>query len=122
MENTMTAKKEPKQTTKKSTVSTIRVSKATGKIAQQVADKANDKQFGKRVKMDQILALALSKVTQGDIKELQETSLSHQDRFDRDYAAYCSEHGKVSKDEYLGLRLSGQTGAKPEGADAKKPA
>lgn len=122
MENTMTAKKEPKQTAKKNSVTAIRVSKATGKIAQQVADKANDKQFGKRVKLDRILAKALSKLTQDDIRELQETSLSNQDRFERDYAAYCSEHGKVSKDEYLGLRLSGQLGAKPEGASAQKTA
>ncbi len=122
MENTMTSKKEQKQNTKKNNISAIRVSKATGKLAQQVSDKANDKPFGKRVKLDRIVAKALSKLTQDDIKELQENSLSNQDRFDREYAAYCSEHGKVSKDEYLGLRLRGEGGAKLEGVSTQKTA
>jgi len=108
MENAMTSKKEQKQVSKKSAVSAIRVSKATCKLAKELKDKADAKAFGKNVKMDKILARALAKLTQDDIKELQEGSLSHQDRFDRDHAAYCAEHGKISKDEYLGKRLNGE--------------
>ncbi len=107
MENTMTPKKEQRQNTKKNNISAIRVSKTTGKLAQQVSDRANDKPFGKRVKLDRIVAKALTKLTQEDIIELQEGSLSNQDRFERDYARHIAEHGKVSRDEYLGLVMSG---------------
>jgi hypothetical protein len=122
MESTMTSKKEQKPATKKNNVSAIRVSKATGKLAQQVAEKANAKAFGKNVKMDKIVAKALTKLTQDDIRELQEGSLSNQDRFERDFAAYCAEHGKVSKDEYLGIRLNAQSEARSEGAKTQKTA
>lgn len=108
MENTVTTKKEPKQTTKKSSVSAIRVSKSTGKLAQQAKEKANAKEFGKNVKLDVILARALGKLTPDDYREFQESSLSNQDRLERDYAAYCTENGKISKDEYLGKRLNGE--------------
>jgi hypothetical protein len=75
-------------------------------MVRQVLDQINNKAFGKRVNADKLIACAMSKLTDGDYKELQERSLTHQHRFDRDYLTYCAEHGKVSKDEYLGIRLN----------------
>jgi hypothetical protein len=111
METTTVTKKEKQVQAKKTNYTAIRVGKATGKLVHQAIEQANKKDFGKRVNADKILARAVAKLTQDDIKELQEGSLSNQDRFERDYAAYCAEHGKVSKDEYLGKRLKGEISA-----------
>ena len=114
MENTITSKKEQKAAVRKSGYVTVRVNKPTGKLLQQAMDEANKKNFGKRVKVDKVIAKAIGKLTQQDIKEVQEDSLSNQDRLDRDYAAYVSEHGKVSRDEYLGLIMSGKANKSEE--------
>ena len=114
MENTTTSKKDQKQAAKKTAHASIRVSKPTGKVVQTALEQINRKDFGKSVKPDALIARAMSKLTQQDIKELQECSLSNQDRFERDYASYCGEHGKISKDEYLGKRLSGEISAQPK--------
>ena len=114
MENTVTSKKEQKQAGKKSNVASIRVGKATSKQVQQTLELINKKDFGMRVRADKLIALALTRVTQSDLTGLQEGSLSNQDRFERDYSAYCAEHGKISKDEYLGKRLSGEISAQPK--------
>ena len=111
MENTTIAKKVQKQAAKKSDVASIRVGKATSKQVQQTLEQINKKDFGKRVKLDALVALAMTRITQSDIATLQENSLSNQDRFERDYATYCTEYGKISKDEYLGKRLSGEISA-----------
>ena len=114
MENTTIAKKVQKQAAKKSDVASIRVGKPTSKQVQQTLEQINKKDFGKRVKLDALVALAMTKITQSDITTLQENSLSNQDRFERDHAAYCTAHGKISKDEYLGKRLSGEISAQPK--------
>ena len=114
MENMVISKRELKPSAKKNNASGIRVSKATKKLASQIKDKANEKQFGKKVQIDKIVAKALTKLTQDDIKDLQDNSLTNGDRFDRDYVAYCAKHGKVSEDEYLGLVMSGQNAGADE--------
>ena len=79
-------------------------------------DQINKKDFGKRVGADALIARIMTRLTPSDITELQEGSLTHKNRFDREYARYVSEHGKISRDEYLGLVMSGKiatsTGAK----------
>ncbi len=68
--------------------------------------KANKKDFGRRIKPDDLLSVALSLIEAHHIKELQEKSLSNADRLDRDYRSYVQKNGPISKDEYLGLLLS----------------
>jgi hypothetical protein len=50
----------------------------------------------------------MSLITPQHLQELQEASLTHADRLERDFRAYAAEHGSTSRDEYLGKRLTGE--------------
>lgn len=107
MENVQ-AEKKTKSNSKSSSYGTLRVKRATRKrIADDLA-KANRKDFGRRVKADEYILLAISRITSEDILNLQNESMSHADRLERDYRDYVAKNGPVSKDEYLGKRLSGE--------------
>jgi hypothetical protein len=97
---------------KSSSYSALRIKKETkrkifGDLAQ-----INKKDFGKRVRPEAYIALAISLVRPEHLTQLQETSLSNADRLEMDYRKFVSEHGPISKDEYLGKRLRGE--ATPE--------
>ncbi len=106
MENNQTEKKT--KSSKLSAHSSLRVRKDTRKRVLTELAKANKKDFGKNVRADEFIALAVSLVTPEHITRLQESSLSNADRLDRDYKAFVSINGPMSKDEYLGKRLSGE--------------
>jgi hypothetical protein len=107
MENVQAEKKQ-KANSKSSSYGTLRVKRLTRKrIAEDLA-KANRKDFGRRVKADEYILLAVSRITPEDIINLQNASMSHADRLERDYRAYIAKNGPMSKDEYLGKRLGGE--------------
>jgi hypothetical protein len=106
--DTSQTEKKTKQPTKSGSYATLRVKKDTRKRVVQEVLKINKKEFGRKVRMDDFVAFALSLVTPEHHIMLQEASLSHNDRFERDYKAYVTQHGMISKDEYLGKRLAGE--------------
>jgi hypothetical protein len=87
--------------------STVRVSNSTQKLLSSVLQKLNKKTYGRRVKVDPVLQLALSKLSEADLKMLQEQSLSNADRIEMKYREHCKRFGSVSKDEFLGLLMNG---------------
>ena len=93
---------------KSSPHSSIRVRKDTRKRVLTELARINKKDFGKKVRTDELIALALGLVTPDHFRVLQEASLSNADRFERDFRAYVAKHGQMSKDEYLGKRLCGE--------------
>ena len=97
--------------------STVRVSNSTQKLLTSVLQKSNKKSYGRRVKADPVLQLALSKLTDADIKALQEQSLSNADRMEMKYREFVRTNGPISKDEFLGTLL-GSNGAKSSGPNA----
>lgn len=103
MENVSEVKK-PKSP--KKSASSIRVRPDTRKKLILELSKANKKDFGRRIKPDDLISLGLSLIEPEHIKGLQEKSLSNADRLDRDYRLYVQKNGPISKDEYLGLLLS----------------
>ena len=86
----------------------LRVRKETRKKVVTELAKVNRKDFGRRVRTDEYLLLAISLIRSEHIHSLQEASLSNADRLERDYRAYVAQHGSISKDEYLGRRLRGE--------------
>lgn len=88
----------------------IRVSRETRKRLMSDLARVNKKDFGRTVRADGLLSVALSLLQPEHLQQLQEASLSNQDRLERDYRAYVAKHGAMSKDDYLGLRLAGQNG------------
>lgn len=102
------AEKKTKQVAKTSGYATLRVKKDTRRKAVQAVEKLNTKDYGARVKVSDYVAFALSLVTSDHHALLQEATLSHEDRLKREHKAYIAEHGMISRDEYLGKRLSGE--------------
>ncbi len=88
----------------------IRVKRETRKKILQELAKANKKDFGRKVRADDLIALALSFVRAEHIELLQDATLSNADRLDRRYKEFVAKHGHVSKDVFLGKLLAGSLG------------
>jgi hypothetical protein len=101
-------KKAAKPSAKKNNSSALRVSNDTRKKVLSELAKANKKTFGRRIKADQLIALGLSRLTAQDIVELQEKSLSNQDKMEKAYRDYVSKFGQVSRDEFIGKMMNGE--------------
>jgi hypothetical protein len=98
-------KKPTKLTGKKSNSATIRVSHETRKRFVSELLKINKKQYGKRVKIDALLMILLSKISSQDVTQLQEASLTGRDRIEQSYKAHCAKFGQITRDEYFALLL-----------------
>lgn len=107
MEN-IEVKKVVKPLKKKSTSSALRVSNDTKRALAAELTKINKKDFGRKVKADQLLKLLLTLIKPEHIKGLQEQSLANADRLEMQYREFVKRNGDVSKDEFLGKLLSGQ--------------
>ena len=90
---------------KKSAYSTIRLTQNTKKKLTQLLNKSNKKNFGKRVKADQLILLALELITDDHVKNLQENSLSNADKLEMKFKEYVRKNGSISKDDFLGKLL-----------------
>lgn len=86
----------------------VHMRKETKKRVSSDLARINKKDFGRNIRADDYLALAVSLITPEHIQQLQESSLSHADRLERDYRSYVLKFGPISKDEYLGKRLNGE--------------
>jgi hypothetical protein len=106
--DTLNTEKKSKQVVKGSGYATLRVKKETRKRAVGDLKKINEKEFGRKVRMDEYLSFAINLVTQEHRESLQSSSLTHQDRLSRDYKTYIAQNGMISKDDYLGKRLTGE--------------
>jgi hypothetical protein len=71
----------------------------------------NKKDFGRKITVDDYVQLAIALIRPDQLERLKEQSLSNRDRMELKYKEYCAAHGKVSKDDYIGILLStGQSG------------
>ena len=86
----------------------IRVSLENKKRSEQLRNLANKKRFGRKVKIDQVLSLALDLVTEDHLKMLQDQSLSHEDRKELLRQKYIEERGPISKDVFTGFTLTAE--------------
>lgn len=102
------SEKKQKSAQKKPQFASIRIRRELKKQIQSDLERVNKKDFGRRVRAEDYLSLALSLVTTAHLDELKERTLSNADRLERDYRVFISKHGHLSKDDYLGKRLSGE--------------
>ena len=84
---------------------TVRVKASARKLASSLAEEANKKKLGRKVKLDDIFELAISLVTPEHLKMLQERSLTNENRVALLRQKYIEVHGQVSHDEFLGLMM-----------------
>ncbi len=104
--DTLQTEKKTKQPSKSRAYTSIWVKKETRKRITQDLAKLNKKEYGRKILIDEYIAFAVNLLTSEHSSALQEGSLSHHDRFDRDYKAYISKNGMMAKDEYLGKLLN----------------
>ena len=83
----------------------LRVKRETKKKIQAELATLNRKDFGRAVTTDDYVALAITLLRPEHLEQLKERSLSNKDRMEKRYREYCAEHGKASKDEFLGVLL-----------------
>lgn len=68
--------------------------------------KINNKNLGKRIKLDQFLHALLQKVDDDLIQGLRETSLTNEDKKELYRQLYIKKIGKITKDEFTGFVMS----------------
>jgi hypothetical protein len=105
---TAQSEKKPKLAAKKPTFTALRVRRELKRQIETDLERLNKKDLGRRIRAEDYLWLALSLITPQHFQTLQETSLTHADRLERDFRDYAAEHGTTSRDEYLGKRLTGE--------------
>jgi hypothetical protein len=117
------AKPEKSNKTKTATVSTVglRVKRETKRRVVQELAKINRKDFGKRIKADDLIALALSLLEERHVKSLQESSLTNADRVELLYREHIKKFGATTKDEFLGKILSGKVESPAHARAASAP-
>jgi DNA-binding FadR family transcriptional regulator len=84
----------------------IRVSPQAKKSAEGLLQKANKKTRGRKIKMPELVALALEKVTDEDIQQLQRASWTRHDEMEVWRSIYSKKNGTLSKDDFLGVLMS----------------
>lgn len=108
MENVQVEKKLKTSGSKKPSYAALRVRREIKRQIDTHLETLNKKDFGKRVRAEDYLSLALSLVTPEHLDQLREASLTNADRLERDFRAYTTKNGPITKDEYLGKRLAGE--------------
>jgi len=100
--------------TKQATTPTVglRVKRETKKRIQSELAKINKKDFGKKVRCDELIGTALSLLTELHVKELQEGSLTNGDRLEQKFREYSKANPGASKDQFLGKLLGSEAVAK----------
>ena len=67
---------------------------------------ANKKKQGRKIKFEDLFELALRLVTDEHLKQLQDSSLTHEDRKEILRQKYIAARGTVSKDEFTGFMMT----------------
>ncbi len=111
MEPSKTEKK-TKTIPKKQVFAALRIRKELKRQIEIELDNANKKDFGRKIKAEEYLALAISLMTPSQLLTLREASLTNADRLERDYRKYLTDNGPISRDEYLGKILNGEISSK----------
>ncbi len=99
-------KKDPKEVTKKSGLK--KLDPSTAAALQKLNEKANKKTYGRKIRDNEIIALALSLMQPEHLAKLQEQSLSEKDRLSIAHEEYQKNHGKLTLDQFIGKLIRGE--------------
>ncbi len=92
----------------KSEFTALRVRKNTLKKLQKHLSLINKKEYGKKIRPDFFLNFLLDTFDPADIEQIQESSLSELDKFERDFKMYCKNEKVVTKEEFFRLVRQGK--------------
>lgn len=97
-----------KKASPKKAVMLKKVDLETAKQIQQFKDRVNKKNFGRKVKDSEVLALAVSLLGTEHIRGLQESTYSEKDRLSMVHEDYQKANGRISLDQFIGKILRGE--------------
>ena len=106
--NAVALKKEAPAAKGRKSCSVLRLSKDASEALQKLTERVNKKDFGKRVRADQLVRLGLSLIRAEHLQELQQLSMSNGDRLEALFRTYAEKKKSMTKDEFLGLLLQGK--------------
>jgi|GEM_PF-3483385 len=95
-----------KQNQPKSNWQNARLRTETKKKADVLLKKANQKKFGRRIKLDQLISLSLDKIDDSDILMLQNQSLTAHDHLENMRSFYIKSHGNITPKEFTTFTMS----------------
>ncbi len=97
----METKKVTKKSKSQSKNKSVRLSMSTYESANRWVEFANEKKAGSKIKLDQVLNLAVSLLTPEHIKKLQSDSLKGSDLQEIMRQKYIKQFGHISKEDYI---------------------
>lgn len=100
--------KQEKSKNTKQKVSMKKLDANSAKILAALKEKANKKDFGKKVLEKDILSLAVRLVTDEHLKELQIQTYTEKDRLLIAHEEFCKQNGKITLDQFIGRLLKGE--------------
>lgn len=80
----------------------------TAKLLNQLKDKANKKDHGRKVRDNEVIHLGLSLIESHHLDGLKESTYSEKDRLAMAHADYQKVHGKLTLDQFIGKLLKGE--------------
>lgn len=83
----------------------------TVKLLTQLRERANRKEFGRKVRDNEIIHLALTLVEPQHIEHLKDQTYSEQDRLRFAHLEYQKVHGKTGFDQFIGKLIRGEVQA-----------
>lgn len=106
METAQNIKEQPKQ--QKSKPILKKIDAATAKSLSTIRERVNKKSFGRKIKEREILALAVRQISDSHIKEMQESTLTQQDRLHLAHEEYVKANGRITLDDFIGRLMRGE--------------
>lgn len=85
-------------------------------------EKINKKQYGKRIRASSVISRLIKSITPKFIQELQDASLSNNDKFEMAYKEYVLNKGPISKDDFMGMLLAGEVSLDKKSKRPQSPA
>lgn len=80
----------------------------TAKLFQQFKEKANRKNFGRKVRDFEVLAAAVRLLGAAEVAILQDATYSERDRLEMSHEDYQRQHGRISLDQFIGKLIRGE--------------
>ncbi len=88
--------------------SPVRIRHKTKAKLEQLLQQANKDRIGKKIKTDDLISFSLDLITENHLAEICSKALSNKDRMELLFRKIAKERRGITKDEFLGLLLSGK--------------
>lgn len=88
--------------------SSVRIKADLKKKAKAILLEANSKKLGRKIKLDDLLEVALGLVAPEHIQQLQERSMTYKNRLEILRRRYIETRGHISEDDFIGFTMTAE--------------